>query len=166
MLWLAGDITSYGILYGINHLSGNLYTNGILMGIADFISAVSVGIISNYCGRKIAILLMWGFATVGCLAYSFLHKNIAWGYICVTLGRFGANAAFAMMFLITIESFPTAFRGTMYGVSNTLARIGGIIAPLIPSYFDNFMMIFGIVAGISFILSMFLKETKGLKMKD
>ena len=73
LLWLAGDITSYGILYGINHLSGNLYTNGILMGVADFISAVSVGIISNCCGRKIAILLMWAFATVGCLAYSFLH---------------------------------------------------------------------------------------------
>ena len=82
------------------------------------------------------------------------------------MGRFGANAAFAMMFLITVESFPTAFRGTMYGVSNTLARIGGIIAPLIPSYFDNFMLIFGIVGGASFVLSLFLKETKGLKMKD
>ncbi len=166
LLWLAGDVTSYGIQYGINHLSGNLYTNGILLGVADFCACFSVGFISNCWGRKPAILIMWFLAALGCILYSPLHHNKTWGYVCVTIGRFGANAAFAMMFLITTETFPTAFRGTMYGISNTCARVGGIVAPLIPSFIPNFMLFEGIVAAVSLVVSLLLIETKGRPMKD
>lgn len=166
ILWLAGDITSYGIQYGLNHLEGSLYTNGKLLGVADFLACFSVGLISNCWGRKPAIMIMWFLAALGCILYHFFKDYSIWGYVCVTIGRFGANAAFAMMFLITTETFPTAFRGTMYAVSNACARVGGIVAPLIPSFMPSFMLFEGIVAAVSLVLSFTLIETKGRAMKD
>ena len=70
------------------------------------------------------------------------------------------------MFLITSESFPTAHRGTMYAVSNTFARVGGILAPMIPNLLGKFMYFEGGVAVAGFLLSLGLIETKNLKMEE
>ena len=54
----------------------------------------------------------------------------------------------------------------MYAISNTCARVGGIVAPLIPSFMPSFMLFEGIVAAVSLVLSSILIETKGRAMKD
>ena len=54
----------------------------------------------------------------------------------------------------------------MYAVSNACARVGGIVAPLIPSFMPSFMLFEGIVAAVSLVLSFTLIETKGRAMKD
>ena len=71
-----------------------------------------------------------------------------------------------MMFQITTETFPTVFRGTIYGISNTLARVGGILAPMIPSLVPHFMYMQGSIALLGFLLSFLLIETKKRPMED
>ena len=156
LLWIVGDVTLYGILFGLNHLSGDLYLNTLLMGCATFAAQLTGALLSTYVGRKGAIMVFWICALSGCLFYDLFHSNQAIGYACVILGKFGANGAFSMMFLITMESFPTAYRGRVYGVSNALARMGGILAPLIPDLIPHFMLflaglgVFGLL--LSFVL--------------
>ena len=69
---------------------------------------------------------------MACLLYyplSSLGESPA--YICIALGTLGASAAFTIVYLVTAEAFPTVYRGTVFGVSNVMARVGGILAPLV-----------------------------------
>ena len=50
-------------------------------------------------------------------------------------GKFGASGAFAIVYLYTAELFPTAIRSTATGLCSMMARIGGIAAPQVNSYF-------------------------------
>ncbi len=106
-IWFCVDIVHYGIGFGLNELSGSLYTNGMLIGIADLISCVSVSFLANHIGRKKSILVTWGCATVGCLVYDFIRGYPLPSYFAVTIARFGSVGCFALIFLITSESFPT-----------------------------------------------------------
>ena len=63
--------------------------------------------------------------------------------------------------------FPTVFRGTVFGVANVFARIGGIMSPLIDGLLPGmFMYIFGTLGVLSALSSFLLRETKGQKMAD
>ena len=165
-LWMAGDVANYGIQYGLSHLNGSIYTNGLLLGVADFLAQILSGLLSNFWGRKPTILLFWALAAAGCLSYESVGSSRVASYVCVWLGRMGSNGAFFLMFLITSESFPTAHRGTMYAVSNTFARVGGILARMVPSIVGEFMYFEGGVAVAGFLLSLGLIETKNLKMEE
>ena len=55
----------------------------------------------------------------------------------------------------------------MVGISNACARVGGAIAPLIGGYMgQNMMYVFGGLAGVSFTLAFWLKETNNSLIKD
>ena len=71
-----------------------------------------------------------------------------------------------MCFLMTSESFPTAYRGTVFAVCNAMARLGGIISPEISVFTNRFMLIFGLMCGLAFSMTIFVRETKGLALKD
>lgn len=72
-----------------------------------------------------------------------------------------------MVYLITTELFPTVFRGTVFGIANIFARVGGILAPLIDGVAKNsFMYIYGALGLLSGFSSLLLRETKGEFMTD
>ena len=140
VLWLVGDMSTYGIQYGLDHLDGSIYTNGLLLGCADFCSHIVATLVSTFWGRKPAIILFWFLEASGCFFYElFASRSSVAGYVCVTAARLGANGGFMMMFLITTETFPTRYRGRVYGISNSIARLGGILAPMIPDIVPHFM---------------------------
>ncbi len=88
-------------------------------------------------------------------------------YICVMLGVLGASSVFHVCYIMTVETFPTSFRGAMMGISNASARIGGITAPYILSVVSSlFMYILGALMIASGLLSFLLRETKGAVMSD
>lgn len=160
------DVVHYGIGFGLNELSGDIYTNGMLLGVADLISCTSLSYLANKIGRKKSILLTWGCATVGCLVYDFVRNYPAAAYAAVTVARFGSVGCFALIFLITSETFPTELRGLIFGISNATARFGGLAAPLISSYLYHFMLVLGSLSLLSFLAALILRETKGQKMED
>ena len=51
-LWFSVDIVFYGIGFGINELSGDLYIIGIMFGISDLLSLVTAAVLVNLIGRK------------------------------------------------------------------------------------------------------------------
>ena len=45
------------------------------------------------------------------------------------IGKFGASASFAIVYLYTAELYPTQIRSTAVGMCSMMARIGGFAAP-------------------------------------
>ena len=45
------------------------------------------------------------------------------------IGKFGAAASFAAVYLYTAELYPTQIRSTAVGMCSMMARIGGFAAP-------------------------------------
>lgn len=163
---MAGDVSSYGIQYGLNALSGSIYTNALILGAADTVANILSGFMTNIVGRKPIILTYWAFACLGCVIYQLTLFSTTASYICIGFGRLGAQGAFILMFLITTETFPTAYKGIMFSISNIIARIGGIVAPMLSEIIPHFTYFIGGLAFIAFVLSFWLIETKNLKMHD
>lgn len=72
-----------------------------------------------------------------------------------------------MVYLMTSEIFPTAFRATVFGIVNFFARIGGIIVPYVNEVAKNtYMLIFAILSFVAAVLCFFLPETKNSALHD
>lgn len=54
----------------------------------------------------------------------------------------------------------------MFSISNVIARIGGIVSPILSDIIPHFTYFIGGLALIGFILSFWLIETKNLKMQE
>ena len=83
------------------------------------------------------------------------------------LGKFGASASFAIVYLYTAELYPTIIRNSAVGTASMVARIGGIAAPLLAGLHGTAPLI--IMGGSSLlggILAIFLPETLGAKLPE
>ena len=162
-IWFTVDIVYYGINFSLGKLKGSIYVNGYLSGGAEIISYAIAGVMANTLGRKNSIILCFTIGGVACLLYEpAISLGTAWTYVCVLLGKFGAACTFNMVYLITTEMFPTVYRGTVFGIANICARVGGILAPLIDGVAEHsFMYIFGALGIGSALCSLLLRETKG-----
>lgn len=165
-LFLTIDVIFYGIIFGLNELKGSIYVNGVVAGSADIVAAGLIALLSERVPRKVYILCTWGLITVATLFYHFFSSHEYVSYACVLLGKLGATSTFSMLFFIAIETFPTQHRSTMMGVSNGFARVGGALAPILKDRVSWFMLVFALLGAVSFVCSLFLKETLGYRMVD
>ena len=59
-------------------------------------------------------------------------SELDWLTLVLSLvGKFGATAGFAVIYVFTAELFPTVVRNSTIGVCSFCARIGGILAPFV-----------------------------------
>ncbi len=166
--WFTVDILSYGMSFSINDMDIDLYNAGYIIGGVSVLVALTGTLVANNLGRKGGFFLAWGFAACGMLVYQFASSVPGFSYILLCISRYGASAAFGFCFLITSEYFPTVFRGVMFGICNACARLGGIIAPEFSTVFfvGYFMLAFGFMALLMFLLNCFIYETKDKPMAD
>ena len=89
----------------------------------------------------------------------------------MTLGKFGIDGVFAIIYLHAAELFPTVLRTTGMGSASTFARIGAMLGPVIGGEYSKTnpqaaIMSMAFLSLIAGVLTFWLPETKGLKMAD
>lgn len=161
----------YGITFGIQFMSNvNLFVIGIVQALAELIGVISSACWANWLGRKKAIICNHLCLGLACFSFqlALYFSAPSWVYlICILVGKYCSTAGFNIIYLITSELFPTNFRGTVFGMTNFVARIGGILAPLIDYEMQNsFMFVFTVSSFVSVVISFFLSETKGKEIPD
>ncbi|NWW76143.1 S22AD protein, partial [Climacteris rufus] len=86
------------------------------------------------------------------------------------IGKFMATAAFSTSYVYTAEVFPTLVRQTGMGLCSTMARVAGILAPLIlplEQYHHAIpMAIFGSIPVLVSLFCILLPETRGVDLPD
>lgn len=131
--WFVANFVSYGIMLAIKNIHVDIFLLGVAIGIAEVLSYLLSGLLSGYAGRKPSLISLY-IATIVCaIIYQILFRSLSDEVIIilVLIGKLGITAAFAIIYLITSEMFPTVYRGTTFGITNFIGRMGGIFAPLV-----------------------------------
>lgn len=166
--WFAVSFITFGINLSLGKLEGSIYTNGYFSGGSKVASFFVIGPLTNRIGRKVAMISSFFLMGTACLLYEPL-KSLGTGptYASLVLVTLAECFLFMLVYLVTSELFPTVYRGSVFGFSNVMARIGGILAPLVSGVAPgSFMYIFGAVGISTALISFLLKETKDVVMTD
>ncbi len=131
--WFVVTFVSYGLMIGIKNIHADIFYLGVAIGVAEVLSYFLFGILSGYVARKISMIVLYAVTIVCCILYQILMEELSDMVIMilVLIAKLGITASFAMVYLVTSELFPTAYRGTTFGITNIFGRIGGILAPLV-----------------------------------
>ncbi|NXH61791.1 S22AD protein, partial [Rhabdornis inornatus] len=90
--------------------------------------------------------------------------------VLAVIGKMTSTAAFSTSYVYTAELFPTVIRQTGMGLCSTMARVAGILAPLIIPL-DQYhraipMAIFGSIPAVVALFCILLPETRGIDLAD
>ncbi|KAK6195570.1 hypothetical protein SNE40_000974 [Patella caerulea] len=173
-IWLSCSAIYYGFAFGISKFSGNFYLNFFLMNIIEILGIVPVIYLLGKIGRRYTCAFALFLAAASCIAALVAQEvnDESKSPFITGLSLFArvlTGSAWTALVLLTNETYPTVIRYLGYGAGNTMARIGGIVAPFIFSLGSHRMVPYVIMAVFmvsSGICSLLLKETKDLALAD
>ncbi|NXF89418.1 S226A protein, partial [Eubucco bourcierii] len=86
------------------------------------------------------------------------------------LGKGFLSASFNCVFLYTTELYPTPIRQTGLGFGSTMARVGGIVAPLVKMLDEVYPAlppgVYGLAPLVGTVAAAFLPETLNTSLPD
>jgi len=113
--------------------SGDPYVANIVVSLSEVPAYVATYFCAIYFGRKRGMLVSAASTTI-CLALIVLKNYGTPGWFMLPVMFFCrgcASVLFALVTLYTQEAFPTPIRSTGSGVCGAMARIAGVVTPLI-----------------------------------
>uniref|UniRef100_A0A8C3TIR7 Major facilitator superfamily (MFS) profile domain-containing protein n=2 Tax=Catharus TaxID=9184 RepID=A0A8C3TIR7_CATUS len=167
----ADSIVYYGLSLSVTDFGLDIYLTQLAFGAVEFPARISCIFLLEWFGRKkvqAGLLLVSG---VLCLIITGIPEEQA---IVITvlavIGKFTSTAAFSTSYVYAAEVFPTIVRQTGVGLCSTMARVAGILAPLIIPL-DKYhraipMAIFGSIPVVVALLCILLPETRGVDLAD
>uniref|UniRef100_A0A8C0FYM9 Solute carrier family 22 member 8 n=1 Tax=Chelonoidis abingdonii TaxID=106734 RepID=A0A8C0FYM9_CHEAB len=160
----------YGLAMDLQNFGVSIYLIQLIFGAVDFPAKVVVTISMSYIGRRISLSAFLLLAGLVIIANIFVPRG---GFVRTSLAVIGKgclSAAFNCVFLFTTELYPTPIRQTGLGFGSTMARVGGIVAPLAKMLDDYFIFLPPVVYGaapiISGIVATLLPETLNQLLPD
>lgn len=157
--------------YGLSFNSGkqDLFKGTGLMAGVEVLAYFIILFTIDVGGRRPVLSVCQILAGLSCLCSGFVPEAYFWVRMTLALvGKMGASAAFAVVFVYTCELFHTPVRNSAMGACSTLARLGALLAPTIAdldsvAYFLPFVIMGGssVVVGI---LAFLLPETRGCEL--
>ncbi|NXX26930.1 S226A protein, partial [Nicator chloris] len=86
------------------------------------------------------------------------------------IGKGCLSASFNCVFLYTTELYPTPIRQTGLGFGSTMARVGGIVAPLVKMMDEYYPFlppaVYGVAPVVAAVAAAFLPETLNAPLPD
>jgi len=169
--WVVATLGYYGLSLSSAGLSSDPFTSFALSATMEIPAYLFCIMCLDKAGRKGILAFSQILAGSTCLAAALLPAHLSNLTTALTLiGKFGASASFAIVFIFTAELFPTPVRNSAIGLCSTSARIGGLLAPTIASLSSTNpllpFMIMGCCSCLGGLVALLLPETAGLPLPD
>ncbi|EMP25795.1 Solute carrier family 22 member 6-A [Chelonia mydas] len=171
VVWFSTSFSYYGLAMDLQNFGVSIYVIQLIFGAVDFPAKVLVTISMSYIGRRITLSAFLLLAGLVIIANIFVPRELQIVRTSLAvIGKGCLSAAFNCVFLFTTELYPTPIRQTGLGFGSTMARVGGIVAPLAKMLDEYFSFLPPIVYGaapiISGIAATFLPETLNQPLPD
>ncbi|OMJ75380.1 hypothetical protein SteCoe_25497 [Stentor coeruleus] len=176
LLWFSIVLSYYSMLFIMPSLFPNLYVEGAIMGLAEAIGSLLTTYSVNKLGRKkctFICFLISGlcFTTIWAYPMIFSDNQNDWGILALwTLGRFFISSEYFVIYIYTVELFPTRIRNMAYGICNFIGRIAGMISSNMITICEaagiSPVAVLAITMIMASVISCFLEETLGKNMME
>ena len=166
--WFTVAFVYYGLTLNSDKLiPGNVYINFCVSGLIEFPAYIFCLVVIHFLGRKIPLSLMFLSSFLILLVTIGITSPVA-KLAVVSLGKFGIICVFAIIYLHAAELFPTVLRNTGLGSASMFGRVGSMLAPVVGRELHPTatLSIFASMSMLAGILTLWLPETRGLKMID
>ncbi|KAM4617141.1 solute carrier family 22 member 6-A-like [Discoglossus pictus] len=171
LVWFSTSFAYYGLAMDLQKFGVSIYLIQVIFGAVDFPAKLvsTTGMI--YIGRRVTqcfSLLLGGSAII---ANIFVPNELQ--TVRTSLAVFGKGclaASFSCIFLYTTELYPTVIRQSGLGLGSTMARVGGIVAPLVKMLGEYYpflpLLIYGGAPILSGLVVYILPETVNQPLPD
>nr|CAD7429241.1 unnamed protein product [Timema monikensis] len=159
--WLTNTFVFFGLALNSVSVSGNKYSNFMLVALIELPAYVITYFTMNKFGRRSSLAVS--------LAASGLYMDHT-RLVLFLLGKMAITLSFTVIYVFTAEMFPTPLRHSVISTSCMVGRIGSIVAPqtpLLAEYMESLpLLLFGGMSLLSGALALFFPETLGTKLPD
>ncbi|XP_075972387.1 solute carrier family 22 member 3-like [Anticarsia gemmatalis] len=156
----------YGVAQYIGTMSGDIHLNVAISGTLLIPGTLSTAFLLRLMSRRRFLMLTNFFSGVFMLAVIFIPADYPIvRMVMASIGCCFFFMSFVIVFLYSVELFPTSVRNSVLGFLSVLSRLGQIIAPPINSLNPTVAgAIFGVAAIIGAALCYPLPETKHIDL--
>ncbi|XP_078487681.1 organic cation transporter protein-like [Ciona intestinalis] len=135
-VWMVTSMVYFGLVLNVGNLPGGVYLNNTLGGLMEFAACVLAIFATKKVGFSKCTSASLYTASLTCLLSTVVLQLGNGQQVFETLsmvlamiGRFAASMSFGVIYVHTVEMFPTVGRSTALGLSSMSARIGSIFSP-------------------------------------
>lgn len=169
--WFSTSFAYYGLAMDLQKFGLSIYIIQVIFGTVDIPAKFFSYFVINYVGRRVlqaSALILSGAAI---LVNIFLPEDYHVARIVmVVFGKGCLAASFNCVYLFTGELYPTVIRQTGMGLGTMMARLGGIVAPLVQMTADYYyhlpVIIFSLCPILSGVIAALLPETLGVPLPE
>jgi OCT family organic cation transporter-like MFS transporter 4/5 len=164
------SVVYYGLSLNVVNLETNLYVNVFVNAVSEMPAFLLTAVLLDRFGRKpMAIGTLW-FSGLFCLTGSVVRGGGSWKVvkmICGVMGIFGMAGTYNLLFIYTMELFPTVVRSAALGCGTQAAQMGAVLAPLVVVMGGSLpFLVFGVCGMVGGALTFYLPETLNKPLYD
>uniref|UniRef100_A0A8C6IX87 Uncharacterized protein n=1 Tax=Melopsittacus undulatus TaxID=13146 RepID=A0A8C6IX87_MELUD len=158
------SLVYYGLSLNVSNFGLDIYLTQLAFGAVEIPARIGCIFMLQWFGRKNTQAVLLILSGLICLIIIGIPEVVT--TILATIGKFTATASFSTSYVYSAELFPT----TGLGLCSMLARLAGIMAPLLlllEQYHRAIpMAVFGSVTVVVGLLCFLLPETRGTDLAD
>ncbi|NXJ57808.1 S226A protein, partial [Spizaetus tyrannus] len=171
IVWFSISFSYYGLAMDLQNFGVSIYLIQVIFGAVDFPAKVVVTVSLSYIGRRVSLMVALFLAGLVIIANIFVSTELQTVRTALAvIGKGCLSASFNCVFLYTTELYPTPIRQTGLGFGSTMARVGGIVAPLVKMMDEYYPFlppaVYGVAPVVAAVAAGFLPETLNTPLPD
>ena len=174
--WPVVTLLYYGLSLSADkiHMTDNVYLSYILVCLIEIPAYIILPITIDVWGRKPLFFMTQFVPGICCIVAAFLTPGTAIFAILALGAKLGAAAAFNVTFMYTAQLYPTSIRNSAVGTCSTIARLGGMLSPVIGKFLVETgkvpeelpMTLFGAFGIVGGLCALLLPDTVGFPLPN
>ena len=174
--WPVITLLFYGLTLSADKIkmTDNVFLSYILVCLLEIPAYLALPLIIDVVGRKPLFFLTQFVPGICCIVAAFLTPGTVMFAILALGAKMGTSAAFNVTYMYTAQLFPPSIRSSALGACSTMARVGGMLSPVIGKYLVTTgavdeklpMILFGAFGIVGGLCALILPDTVGFPLPN